>query len=122
MSSTTLDNGVGIAEVMPLDPRETEFMDGVRAFVASEVLPNTRKWEENKSFPDDIWTKLADCGLLAMTLPQELGGRGYSCRAYVEACRELAKGDPALSMNIAAINALCVAHFIRFANDEQREK
>ena len=97
-------------------------MDGVRAFVASEVLPNTREWEENKSFPDDIWTKLADCGLLAMTLPQELGGRGYSCRAYVEACRELAKGDPALSMNIAAINALCVAHFIRFANDEQREK
>lgn len=122
MSPTTAGQSAGIAEVAPLDARETEFLDGVRDFVASEVLPNTRVWEENRSFPDDIWPNLAERGLLAMTLPEELGGRGYSCLAYVEACREVAKGDPALSMNVAAINALCVAHFVNFASDAQREK
>lgn len=101
---------------------EITFLDDIRAFVASEVLPNTRKWEEDKSFPDDIWPKLGKLGLLSMTLPQEKGGKGVSCLAYVEACRELAKGDPALSMNVAAINALCVAHLDHFGTPEQVAK
>ncbi|HJP82267.1 MAG TPA: acyl-CoA dehydrogenase family protein [Fimbriimonadaceae bacterium] len=101
---------------------ESNFLDRVREFVATEVLPNTREWEKNTEFPDEIWPKLGQLGLLAMTLPKELGGAGYSCQTYVNACREIAKGDPALSMNVAAINALCVAHFVSFATDEQREK
>jgi alkylation response protein AidB-like acyl-CoA dehydrogenase len=122
MSQMTVGNGATITEVTPLDSREQAFVEAVQRFVAKEVLPNTRAWEEAKAFPDDIWPKLAAHELLSMTLPTELGGAGLSCRAYVEACRELAKGDPALSMNIAAINALCVAHFVRFASDEQRSK
>ncbi|MBC8065490.1 MAG: acyl-CoA dehydrogenase family protein [Chlorobia bacterium] len=107
---------------LQVTPEEATFLDGVRKFVAEEVLPNSREWERNTQFPDAIWPRLGEIGLLAMTLPKEMGGRGYTCRTYVEACKEIAKGDPALSMNIAAINALCVAHFVNFATDEQREK
>jgi alkylation response protein AidB-like acyl-CoA dehydrogenase len=105
-----------------LCPEEQTFLDRVRAFVRDEVLPNTRKWEENTAFPDDIWPRLGELGLLSMTVGSEWGGANVSCSAYVEACRELAKGDPALSMNIAAINALCAAHIERFGSDEQRKK
>ncbi len=101
---------------------EDLFLSNVRDFVAREVLPNTREWEKNTSFPDDIWGKLAELGLLGMTLSKEKGGLGLSCNAYVQVCRELAKGDPALSMNIAAINALCLAHFEHFATQEQIDK
>lgn len=108
--------------IFELDQEEAKFIDSVRNFVQSEVLPNTRKWEENTAFPNEIWKKLGDLGLLSMTLSKEVGGRGYSCKAYVEACRELAKGDPALSMNVAAINALCTAHIETFGTKEQKEK
>lgn len=101
---------------------EAKFLARVRAFVADEVLPNTRKWEENTAFPDDIWPKLAELGLLSMTVSSKWGGADVSCKAYVQACKELAKGDPALSMNIAAINALCAAHVEKFGSDEQRQK
>jgi len=104
------------------NPEEAAFLDQVREFVATEVLPNTRTWERNTEFPDEIWPKLGAIGLLSMTLPKESGGRGYSCQSYVQACRELAKGDPALAMNVAAINALCVAHFVRFGSKEQNDK
>ncbi len=104
------------------NPEEATFLDNVREFVANEVLPNTREWERNAEFPDSIWPRLGAMGLLSMTVPKEMGGRGYSCRTYVEACREIAKGDPALSMNVAAVNALCVAHFVYFSTDEQRAK
>jgi alkylation response protein AidB-like acyl-CoA dehydrogenase len=103
-------------------PQEAEFLDNVRAFVAAEVLPNTREWERNAAFPDEIWRKLGEIGLLSMTLSKEHGGKGYSCNLYAEAVKEVAKGDPALAMNIAAVNALVIAHLDKFASDEQRAK
>ena len=120
--SATMPNTSNAAVIPTLSQSETKFIDNVRDFVAKEVLPNTRAWEDATSFPDDIWGKLASVGLLAMTVPAEMGGQGLSCMAYVEACRELAKGDPALSMNIAAINALCLGHIVNFGTDAQRDK
>ncbi len=105
-----------------LNPTENAFIARVTDFVATEVLPNTRKWEKQGSFDDDIFPKLGELGLLSMVLPIADGGKGFSASCYVEACRILAHGDPALSMNIAAINALCVAHIAKFGSAEQKAK
>jgi len=105
-----------------IHPDEAVFLDRVRKFTAEEVLPNTREWERNAAFPDEIWPRLGELGLLGMTLPREKGGGGLSCNAYCQAIKEVAKGDPALAMNLSAINALCTAHFDRFATPEQCEK
>ncbi len=101
---------------------EKTFLDDVRRFVADEVLPYTRQWEEDCAFPDAIWPKLGRAGLLSLTLPKEKGGPGFSTATYCEACKELAKGDPALAMNVAAVNALCVGHFAYFSSQEQIDK
>lgn len=119
--SATVESST-VVSIPGVSDKDAQFLSGVRDFVDSYVLPRTREWEENTSFPDEIWGKLAERKLLGMTIPSELGGTGASCMAYVEACRMLAQGDPALSMNIAAINALCAAHFIDFSSEEQREK
>jgi alkylation response protein AidB-like acyl-CoA dehydrogenase len=102
-------------------PEEARFLEDVRGFVESDVLPCTRSWEKD-TFPADIWKRTAALGITSCILKKELGGRGYSCQTYAELCRILAHGDPALAMNVAAVNALCVAHFEHFANDEQRAK
>lgn len=107
-----------------LSPRpqsEPEFIAGVEAFVRDYVLPNTRAWEADR-LPDDVFLRCAEVGLMSMTVPEEWGGRPVSCVAYCEACRLLAQGDPALSMNIAAINALCLGHLVELTTPEQREK
>lgn len=117
--ATTLDQQTG-SRLYRLSPNEEAFIGRVREFVAKEVLPNTREWETNAAFPDEIWPKLGALGLLKMTLPVDQGG--VSCCAYTEACRELAKGDPALAMNVAAVNALCVAHVDTFGTPEQKAK
>lgn len=103
-----------------LCPEEAAFLSTVRDFVNAEVLPNTRIWEKNEVFPDEIWPRLGQLGLLKMVLPREQGG--VSCSAYIEVCREVAKGDPALAMNIAAVNALCVGHVDKFGTPEQKVK
>ncbi len=100
---------------------ERQFLDDVAKFVDEEVAPCTRSWEK-ETFPADIWKRTARLGITSCVLPRKFGGRGHSCQTYAEMCRIIATGDPALAMNVAAINALCVAHFEHFANEEQREK
>lgn len=120
--SSPCDKEVPTLMYLEMSPSEAGLLEQVREFVAKEVLPNTRQWESDRQFPDSIWPRLGELGLLGMTWPKEKGGLGTSCRLYTEVCREIAKGDPALSMNVAAINALCVAHFDHFATPEQVEK
>lgn len=105
-----------------LQEQEQHFLVHVKQFVQSEVLPQTRQWEREKSFPNEIWEKLGELGLLSICLSREYGGKGFSSFAYCEACREIAKGDPALAMNIAAINALCIMHLEKFGLKDQRKK
>jgi alkylation response protein AidB-like acyl-CoA dehydrogenase len=102
-------------------PEEARFLVEVQAFLDSDVAPCTRAWEKD-TFPSDIWKRCAPLGMTSCILPKQYGGRGYSCQTYADLCRRVAKADPALSMNISATNALCVAHFELFANDEQRAK
>lgn len=107
--------------VLHFNDEEKAFLASVQQFVDEVALPQTRTWEKS-TFPADIWTTCAAKGFSSCVLPKEFGGHGFSCQTYAEMCRILAKGDPALSMNIAAVNALCVAHFEHFANEEQRAK
>ncbi|HVT11502.1 MAG TPA: acyl-CoA dehydrogenase family protein [Fimbriimonadaceae bacterium] len=107
--------------VLTFNDEEKTFLADVERFVEECVAPNTREWEKS-TFPDDIWTRTAKLGITSCVLPKQFGGRGFSCATYVELVRLIAKGDPALAMNVAAINGLCVAHFELFANDEQRAK
>jgi alkylation response protein AidB-like acyl-CoA dehydrogenase len=105
-----------------LHPEEAALLNKVREFVATEVAPFSREWDSQRGLPDSIWPKLGALNLFGLTLPKSLGGLEVSCTLYAEICREFAKGDPALSMNVAAINALCTAHFTHFATPEQCEK
>ncbi len=102
-------------------PEEARFLESVQSFVDQDVAPCSRSWEKD-TFPSDIWTRTAGLGITSCLLSKELGGRGFSCQTYADMCRRIAKGDPALAMNVAAINALCVAHFEHFASDDQRAK
>jgi alkylation response protein AidB-like acyl-CoA dehydrogenase len=97
-------------------------LENTREFVAREVLPCTREWEKKAELPATIWPLLGKLGLLSLTLPKEKGGQGATCLTYCHVIRELAKGDPALAMNVAAMNALVVAHIDRFGTPEQQSK
>ncbi len=79
-----------------IHPDEAVFLERVRKFVAEEVLPHTREWERNAAFPDEIWLRLGELGLLSMTLPREKGGVGASCSTYCQAIKGGCQGETQL--------------------------
>jgi len=120
--SSTMTQADAPSVIPALSAEDQAFLSQVQDFVENEVLPNTRKWEENLGFPPDIWTRMGSLGLFRLVVPKAMGGDERSCAVYAEMCRILAQGDPALAMNVAAINALCIAHLVHFGTDAQREK
>ncbi|RCG31175.1 acyl-CoA dehydrogenase [Sphaerisporangium album] len=52
------------------------FRELVRTFVAKEIEPNYREWEERGTTGRDVWRKAGELGLLGMDVPAEYGGGG----------------------------------------------
>ncbi|MBF2755653.1 MAG: acyl-CoA dehydrogenase family protein [Gammaproteobacteria bacterium AqS3] len=46
----------------------------IRSFVDEEILPHVEDWEEQGTFPRELYGKAAEIGFLRMGYPEELGG------------------------------------------------
>jgi acyl-CoA dehydrogenase len=55
-------------------PEHLAFRDTVRRFVAREIAPHVRDWDEAGSFPRDLYLQAAEVGLLGLGFPDEYGG------------------------------------------------
>ncbi len=48
----------------------------VKRFVADEFTPHNESWNEQHSYPRDVWNKAGAAGLLCAAIPEEYGGAG----------------------------------------------
>ncbi len=48
--------------------------DVVRAFAEKEIKPRAAEIDRTDEFPWDLWKRMAELGMLGMTLPPEYGG------------------------------------------------
>jgi acyl-CoA dehydrogenase len=55
-------------------PEHLAFRDTVRRFVAREIAPHVRGWDEAGSFPRALYRQAAEVGLLGLGFPEEYGG------------------------------------------------
>jgi len=54
-----------------------------RQFVAKEISPNVKHWEENKICEREIFTKMGEQGFFGVSFPEEYGGSGMDMWAAV---------------------------------------
>src|SRR4051794_12705651 len=52
------------------------FRKQVRAFVEKELAPNVDQWEEDETFPNWVFKKAGELGILGAHYPEEVGGGG----------------------------------------------
>jgi acyl-CoA dehydrogenase len=55
-------------------PEHLDFRDTVRRFVAREIAPSVRAWDEAGTFPRDLYRRAAEVGLLGIGFPEQYGG------------------------------------------------
>ena len=60
----------------PFTEEHDLFRKTVRSFVARELTPHAREWDDKKDFPNEIFTQMGELGFLGLRHPEESGGAG----------------------------------------------
>lgn len=104
-----------------LNEEQADIRDMVRRFTAQEITPHAEDWDENSYFPREVYTKMAELGLMSMTTPEEYGGSMLSRLSGALVYEELAKGEMATAVGLSVHN-MVTGSIARFGNEEQRRR
>ncbi|GHA88876.1 isovaleryl-CoA dehydrogenase [Modicisalibacter luteus] len=114
------------APYTPLDfglPDElTMLRDHVSAFARDEIAPRAAQIDQDNVFPNDLWQKFGDMGLLGITVPDEDGGSGMGYLAHCIAMEEISRASASVGLSYGAHSNLCVNQIKLNGSAEQKAK
>lgn len=95
--------------------------DMVRDFAENEVKPVAAAIDEADKFPAQIYGRMAELGLLAMTLPPEYGGSGADTVSWSIVEEELARASAAVA-DAQLVTKLMSDTLLRHGSERQKKK
>ena len=96
--------------------------DTVYKFAQNEIAPIANQIDKENSFPDHLWKKFGDLGLLGITASSEYGGSDMSYLAHCIAIEEISRASASVGLSYGAFSNLCVNQINRNGNEEQKQK
>lgn len=90
---------------MPLTEEQRLIQATARAFAAREIAPHAAAWDQADGAPRAVLQKMAEAGLMGVTIDPAYGGAGADFTAYVLAIEEISAADGGLSNMMAANNS-----------------
>ena len=96
--------------------------DQVYQFAQKEIAPLAEQADADNQFPNQLWTKLGDMGLLGVTVSEQYGGSDMGYLAHTIAMEEVSRASGGIALSYGAHSNLCVNQIFKNGNDAQREK
>ena len=94
----------------------------VREFVAGEVAPYIKEWDEKAQFDRSVFDKMAELGLLGVCIPEQYGGSGFDYVSLGLVCEELEACDTFLRVAMSVHVGLNSLSVYSWGTEEQKQK
>ncbi len=113
-----------VPAMMSFDLSEDHQMvkDMVKKLADEEIAPRAAHYDETREFPWENCKKLAELGLMGVTVPEEYGGAGMDTLAYVTVIEELSRACASTGVVAAVQNSLATFPLLKFGTEELKKK
>jgi acyl-CoA dehydrogenase len=107
----------------PFTEEHEELRASVRGFIERELTPHAQQWEEERWFPDEVFSKLAAQGLLGLKYPTDYGGQGGDYLHEAVLIEELARiGSGGTAAGIGAHVNIATPPIWKFGTEAQKQR
>ena len=94
--------------------------DAVKDFSAAEIAPIAAEIDQANEFPNHLWVKLGEMGLLGITVGEDYGGSGMGYLEHIIAMQEISRASASVGLSYGAHSNLCVNQIKRNGTHEQK--
>jgi alkylation response protein AidB-like acyl-CoA dehydrogenase len=105
-----------------LTPEQSAVRTLARELAEAEIAPSASEWDREHRFPDELYPKLAELGLMGVCVPEEYGGAGVDFLSYVLVLEELSRADAGVGVTVAVHTSAVTLPLLTFGSEEQRAR
>jgi alkylation response protein AidB-like acyl-CoA dehydrogenase len=99
-----------------------QLRESIRSFAQKELAPHADEWEET-TFPDSVFRRMGELGLLGLDKPEEYGGQGGDYYSALVLAEEIGHGNcGGLAMGIAVQTDMAMPPILAFGTEEQKQQ
>lgn len=104
----------------PLTEEHEAFRKLVRSFAEKDLQPNTEQWEKDECFPNSVFKRAGDLGILGAHYPEEHGGAGGDYWYSVVKAEELPRsGSAGVTMGLLVQSDMATPVISEIGTQEQ---
>lgn len=94
----------------------------MREYVDKELRPLAAKYDREHLYPKDQISKLGALGMMAVEVPEDLGGTGLDSLAYAVGLEEISRGCASTGVIVSVNNSLYLHPLMKHGTRAQQEK
>ncbi len=105
-----------------LSEEERMVRDAARDYCQDRLMPRILEANRREVFDRDIYSEMAELGILGATLPEEFGGAGLNYVCYGLIAREVERVDSSYRSAMSVQSSLVMYPIYAYGSEEQRRK